>query len=76
MRKKSIIKEKDIISILKGSDFLSTSDIADRLSEEIKNCFSNKDSLNISLRNKLEKLVSKGIVEEKYFGQKMWRLKR
>jgi hypothetical protein len=72
--KVSVIKEKDIISILKNSDFLSTSDIADRLSEEIKKQFSDKDSLNNSLNDKLERLVSKGIVEKKYFGQKMWRL--
>jgi ribosomal protein L16 Arg81 hydroxylase len=71
-----ILSEQMIISALKPGEELTTKEIAERLSENTRKLFRSEESLLASVSQQLEKLAKKNIVEKKYFGQNVWRLKK
>jgi ribosomal protein L16 Arg81 hydroxylase len=71
-----ILTEQMIISVLQSGEELTIKEITQRLSENTRKLFRSEESLLASVSQQLEKLAKKNIVEKKYFGQNVWRLKR
>jgi DNA-binding PadR family transcriptional regulator len=70
------LTEQMVISALKPGEELTTREIAQRLSENSKKLFRSEESFLGSLAQQLEKLEKKGIIEKRWFGQWVWRLRR
>jgi DNA-binding PadR family transcriptional regulator len=70
-----ILTEQMVISALKPGEELTTKEIAQRLSENTKKLFRNEESFLGSLSQQLEKLEKEGLVEKRWFGQWMWRMR-
>jgi DNA-binding PadR family transcriptional regulator len=64
-----------IISALRPGEELTTKEIAQRLSENTKRLFRSEESFLGSLDYFLRKLEKEGLVEKRWFGQWMWRLR-
>jgi len=69
------LTEQMIISALKPGEELTTREIAQRLSENTKKLFRSEESFLRSLDYFLRKLEKKGIIEKRWFGQWVWRLR-